>query len=193
MAPPPRPPTFTVTGLKRWSCLNKDIPPVSQIKAIHVYDFDNTLFSSPLPNPQIWNGQTIGWLQSYDCFANGGWWHDPNLLAATGEGIEKEESEGWKGWWNEHIVQLVELSMQQKDALTVLLTGRAEGTFSDLVKRIVASKHLDFDLIGLKPEVGPNNQHFASTMQFKQAFLQDLVFTYKGGEEIRVYEDRVKQ
>lgn len=83
--------------------------------------------------------------------------------------------------------------MQQKDAITVLLTGRAEGAFSELVKRIITSKKLDFDLVGLKPEVGPNNQHFASTMQFKQAFLQDLVFTYKGAEEIRIYEDRVKQ
>lgn len=83
--------------------------------------------------------------------------------------------------------------MRQKDALTVLLTGRAEGTFSELVSRIAASKNLDFDLMGLKPEVGPNNQRFASTMDFKQAFLQDLVFTYKGAEEIRVYEDRVRQ
>lgn len=32
----------TVTALGRWSILNKQLPPVDSIKAIHVYDFDNT-------------------------------------------------------------------------------------------------------------------------------------------------------
>jgi len=32
----------TVTALKRWSCDDKDLPPVSDIKSIHVFDFDNT-------------------------------------------------------------------------------------------------------------------------------------------------------
>lgn len=32
----------TITALKRWSCQDKQLPPVDQIKQIHVYDFDNT-------------------------------------------------------------------------------------------------------------------------------------------------------
>ncbi|KAF7591152.1 hypothetical protein BBP40_001926 [Aspergillus hancockii] len=183
----------TITGLRRWSVVNRDLPPVSQVKAIHVYDFDNTLFLSPLPNPQLWNGPTIGFLQSYESFANGGWWHDPNLLSATGEGIEKEEPRAWEGWWNEQVVQLVKLSMQQKDALTVLLTGRSEAGFAGLIRRMVDSKKLEFDLVCLKPEVGPNSERFSTTMEFKQAFLEDLVLTYNQADEIRVYEDRVKQ
>ncbi|KAL1872528.1 hypothetical protein Plec18167_006646 [Paecilomyces lecythidis] len=189
-----RPQTYTITGLKRWSVVNKEIP----------------VFLSPLPNPQLWNGQTVGFLQTYESFANGGWWHDPNLLSATGEGVEAEETRGWKGWWNEHIVrgypqrcfmyhvltggkvQLVELSMQQKDALTVLLTGRSEAGFGDIIKRMVTSRKLDFDLVCLKPEAGPNNQRFSSTMNFKQTLLEDLVLTYKQADEIRIYEDRVK-
>ncbi|KAL1958501.1 hypothetical protein VTO42DRAFT_4365 [Malbranchea cinnamomea] len=185
---------YTTTALKRWSCLNNSepLPAVSDIKAIHVYDFDNTLFQTPLPNPQLWSSQTIGFLQAYDSFATGGWWHDPNILASTGQGLEVEEPLGWKGWWNELIVQLVELSIKQKDALTVLLTGRAESSFADLIKRIVKSRNLQFDLICLKPEVGPNSQRFSTTMNFKQTFLEDLVLTYKQADEIRVYEDRIK-
>lgn len=83
--------------------------------------------------------------------------------------------------------------MQQKDALTVLLTGRGEHNFADLVKRIAASKKLQFDMVCLKPRVGPNNQRFSSTMNFKQALLEDIVYTYKEADEIRVYEDRPKQ
>ena len=169
------------------------------------------MFLSPLPNPQLWHGGTIGQLQSEGIFANGGWWHDPSILSATGRGAELEEPRGWEGWWNENIVRLsgvfmtyqystdkyqlrlVRLSMQQKDALTVLLTGRSEDGFGDIIKRMVASQKLEFDLIGLKPEVGPNNQRFPSTMVFKRTFLEDLVLTYDQAEEIRVYEDRPKQ
>ncbi|SLM37011.1 Protein of unknown function DUF2410 [Lasallia pustulata] len=184
--------SYTITGLKRWSCQNKELPPVPQVKALHIYDFDNTLFMSPLPNPKLWTGPTVGHLQTQESFANGGWWHDHHILEATGEGLEKEEPRAWEGWWNEQIVNLVELSMQQKDALTVLLTGRGEHNFADLVKRIVASKKLQFDMVCLKPRVGPNNQRFPSTMLFKKALLEDIVYTYKDAEEIRVYEDRPK-
>lgn len=85
------------------------------------------------------------------------------------------------------------LSLKQTDALTVLLTGRGENNFADIIRRIVSSKKLPFDLICLKPRAGPNNQIFSSTMAYKQAFLKDLVYTYKDADEIRLYEDRVKQ
>lgn len=131
-------------------------------------------------------------LASADAFVGGGWWHDSAILAATGEGQEKEEKKAWEGWWNEQIVTLVELSMEQKDALCVLLTGRSEERFADLIKRMVNSKRLEFDMVCLKPAVGPANQKFSSTMDFKQQLLKEIVYTYKDADEIRVYEDRVK-
>lgn len=184
--------SFSLVALKRWSCKSKDIPGVSSVKAIHVYDFDNTLFVSPLPNPQIWAPQTIGLLQAYETLAYGGWWHDSSVLAATGEGVDREEPRAWEGCWNETIVSLVELSIQSKDVVTVLLTGRGETHFADLINRICNSRKLDFDLVVLKPEVGPSGQRFESTMTFKQDFLKELVFTYKNADEIRIYEDRPK-
>lgn len=143
-----------------------------------------------MPNPKLWNGTTIGFLHTQDLLATGGWWHDSRILAATGEGIEKEEPRAWEGWWNEKIVELIQLSIQQKDAVTVLLTGRAENNFAELIKKMVGSRGLDFDIISLKPAAGPNNQRFRSTMNFKQVFLESLVETYTGAEEIRIYEDR---
>ena len=165
---------------------------VEKVKAIHVYDFDNTLFKTPLPNPKLWNGQTIGMLANPNSFVNGGWWHDSRILSATGEGLAVEETRAWEGWWNEKVVELVKLSIEQQDALCVLLTGRAEVGFTDIIKRMVASKNLDFDLASLKPLVGPSNERFSSTMNFKQAFLRALMETYKQADEIRIYEDRVK-
>ncbi|KAF5022881.1 hypothetical protein F66182_5073 [Fusarium sp. NRRL 66182] len=165
---------------------------VEKIKSLHIYDFDNTLFKTPLPNPQLWNGPTIGTLSNQETFVNGGWWHDSRILAATGEGLEAEEKRAWEGWWNDKIVDLVKLSMNQKDALCVLLTGRSERGFADLIKKMVTAKGLEFDMIGLKPAVSPTNQKFQSTMHFKQLFLEALIETYKQAEEIRVYEDRPK-
>lgn len=150
------------------------------------------MFKTPLPNPKLWNSGTLGQLGSQDIFVNGGWWHDSRILAATGDGVEREEPRAWKGWWNEKIVELVQLSMKQRDALCVLLTGRSESGFADLLKRIAASKGLEFDLVGLKPTVGPNSERFRSTMHFKQIFLEAIIETYKDASEIRIYEDRPK-
>jgi hypothetical protein len=33
---------YTVTAIGRWSILDKQLPAADKIKAIHVYDFDNT-------------------------------------------------------------------------------------------------------------------------------------------------------
>lgn len=90
-------------------------------------------------------------------------------------------------------VELVRLSSQQEDALTVLLTGRDNVLFAPLIRRIAVAKKLDLDLICLKPENGPNGQRFASTMDFKRNFLHSLVSTYTDAVEIKVYEDRPKQ
>ena len=186
------PPSHTINNLIRWSCKPKQLPDISAVKNVHVYDFDNTLFSSPAPNPQLWHPQSIGTLQGYETFAHGGWWHNPDILAATGEGVEKEEPKGWRGWWNETIVSLVELSSQDPQTVTILLTGRGETNFAELVNKILNSRKLDFDMVVLKPQVGPNQQQFNSTMDFKQAFLRDLVLTYRNANNIRIYEDRVK-
>ncbi|CAI4219590.1 unnamed protein product [Parascedosporium putredinis] len=186
-------PTYrTVTSLSRWSCLATHPPPAEKIKTIHIYDFDNTLFKTPLPNPSLWNGLTIGLLSSPDTLINGGWWHDSRILEATGDGVEKEEQRAYGGWWNEKIVKLVRLSMKQEDALCVLLTGRSEHAYADLIKRICKSKKLEFDMMGLKPRVGPQDERFANTMVFKQAFLEAIMETYKFATEIRIYEDRHK-
>jgi len=89
-------------------------------------------------------------------------------------------------------VSLVELSMQQKDALTVLLTGRSVAGFVPLIKRMVASKKLDFDIIALKPQRGPAGENIKNTIYFKSMFLNDLLNTYFHVDEVKIYEDREK-
>jgi len=150
------------------------------------------VFKSPLPNQQLWTGPTVGFLQTQECFTNGGWWHDEHILEATGEGLEKEEPRAWEGWWNENIAKLVRMSAEEPGTLTVLLTGRAQKNFANIVTRMVQAKGLNFDMVCLKPEYGPTNQTFSSTMQYKQGLLEALVYTFKDATELKIYEDRVK-
>ncbi|KAI5776881.1 hypothetical protein EDC01DRAFT_680673 [Geopyxis carbonaria] len=187
-------PAYTPDLLRTWSTpqSRKPLPEREAVRAIHVYDFDNTLFQSPLPNSKIWHGPTLGQLQQTAWLANGGWWHDARILASTGGGADVEEGRAWEGWWNEHVVQLVRLSMEQKDALTILLTGRSEGAFAGLIQRIVDSKGLVFDMVVLKPDVHVHGHDVKNTLDVKCAFLQQLLNTYREAEELRIYEDRVK-
>lgn len=89
-------------------------------------------------------------------------------------------------------VDLMEQSLATPSALTVLLTGRAETIFADLIKRMLHSRHLEADMVSLKPEVSPTNERFGSTMKFKQAFLETVINTYHAASELRIYEDREK-
>lgn len=150
------------------------------------------VFASSLPNKQLWNTTTLGFLQAKDFLSQGGWWHNPGILAATGEGLAVEEPRAWKGCWNETVVDLCRISREDPQTLTVMLTGRNEDRFKDLLGRILASKGLEFDMVVLQPNVGPTGQKFGSTMLFKQEFLKETIFTYSTAEEIRVYEDRPK-
>ncbi|KAF2667033.1 hypothetical protein BT63DRAFT_416106 [Microthyrium microscopicum] len=191
VSPKPGTEAYSLNALKRWGCNDPTLPPINQIKELHVYDFDNTIFMTPLPNRSIWESTLANRLQNEDVFLNGGWWHDPGILTATGEGIAVEEPRAWEGYWNEKVVELIRLSMEQPDALTVLLTGRGEERFSDLVQRICKSRKLVFDLYCLKPVTGPLGEKF-STMKFKQAFLTSLMNTYREAQSIRVYDDRIR-
>lgn len=87
----------------------------------------------------------------------------------------------------------MKLSMEQEDAFTVLLTGRSDVRYADLVQTMVSSKGLKFDMICCKPREGPDGQPFASTIAYKQALMESLMRTYFQADEIRIYEDRTRQ
>lgn len=49
----------------------------SLVKRIEIFDFDNTLFCSPLPNPALWHRSLIGRLMSPEV----GWFRDVRTLS----------------------------------------------------------------------------------------------------------------
>jgi hypothetical protein len=78
-------------------------------------------------------------------------------------------------------------SFRDPEALTVLLTGRSTA-YIDLIGRILKSKGLDFDLVVLKPK--KERGEWNSTLNFKYAFIDNVLKLGESIEEVEVYEDR---
>ena len=64
------------------------------VRSIHVYDFDNTLFMSPLPNPKLWNGPTLVALGHQEMFVSGGM--KGFTFSPEDGGEEQVAKEGWR-------------------------------------------------------------------------------------------------
>ncbi|KAF9356475.1 hypothetical protein BGX26_005208 [Mortierella sp. AD094] len=118
----------------------------SRFHTVNVFDFDQTLFQSPLPNPSLWDPSFLGVLTSWN-YCGTGWWHNPGTLELGPE----VEASCWKGWWNEEVVKNVKESSEDPGCLTLLLTGRNGPTFSRKVIEMVQRKGLDFDIVATKP------------------------------------------
>lgn len=102
------------------------------------------------------------------------------------------EPVAWEGWWEESLVKVANESIQNPTALTVLMTGRSEANYSELIKKMVAAKGLDFDLVVLKPHVKPDGSRSTNTAEYKTAFFQDALMTYTNAD-LFIWEDRKRQ
>ncbi|CEP62850.1 uncharacterized protein LALA0_S06e05270g [Lachancea lanzarotensis] len=192
--------------LYKWSsCCSLLNPPKnqsrSQIRKIHIYDFDNTLFKSPAPNPNLLSSFLANLLTDPQRLSNRGWWSEPRfLLELIDEWIDARNKDGNDAkmdaidgtYWNKDIVDLTRLSQQSPDTLSILMTGRKEIYFADVLRRVLeepvfGGKRLRFHGIFLK------KSGFETTMLYKTACLTDLLMHYDSCQEITIYDDRVRQ
>ncbi|AAS52962.1 AER281Cp [Eremothecium gossypii ATCC 10895] len=178
--------------LRKWnSCaehLNLPAEPVAAVRRLHIYDFDNTLFKSPAPNPNILAPDLVRALVNCERFSNGGWWSERRFLAAAVEEWEQRGSGADKEFWNLDVVALAHLSAKERGTVSVLMTGRREVVFSELIgellRRPVDGECLCFNAVLLKKE------GHRSTLAYKTACMKDLLDAYPALEEITIYDDR---
>lgn len=170
-----------------WDCSNiSSSPSTEKIRKLHIYDFDNTIFKSPGPNPSLYNDQSIGVLRNKDMLHGGGWWCNPLVLRNVGQGWSIESERQWEGFWNEEILELIEESNNDEDTLTVVMTGRKKKLFAGILLDLLESKEVRFDGLVLK------NGEFDSTIEFKTQVIADLLNKYEI-EELIIYDDRKSQ
>ncbi|KAJ3155067.1 hypothetical protein HDU89_007257 [Geranomyces variabilis] len=171
--------------------------PSRNITALHVFDFDSTLFRSPLPNRELWSDSLRGALIS-DC----GWFQDPRTLESpyvpTAPGPE---------WWHaETVAEIARSRAGASTTLCVLLTGRRRDRFYTRVREMCRSHAggdgIDFDAWFLREGcfvdvAGPvtstgEPRTYATTLDFKLGVLKGLVAAFPGIAEIRIWDDRVR-
>ncbi|KAI8078658.1 uncharacterized protein BX664DRAFT_362234 [Halteromyces radiatus] len=174
---------------------------------LDIFDFDSTLFLSPSLSPTIWHPTLIKELVGEDVFGPG-WWKDYRSLDLGP--IDILEATHWADYWNEDIVEEARKSLEDPTIMTVLLTGRRHVPFYPLISRMLASKGLAFDLLGLRPDptqethdahVNNEQQHnvlaygassvFANTLHFKTSFILNLLHNVPSLDSIKMWDDRL--
>ncbi|KAJ2547791.1 hypothetical protein EV175_005076 [Coemansia sp. RSA 1933] len=167
------------------------------ITRVSIFDFDNTLFKSPLPNPRIWDSTLIGMLKSTDL----GWFHDSRTLDAPYLKYTPNH-------WIEETVAQVRSEVKQLDkTLIVLLTGRAHGSYRSLILDMVASNpDLHFDLVILKEtltrqsplmsqggfsELAATRAATPLTFEYKMGVIEDIISAFPKASDILMWDDRI--
>jgi len=146
-------------------------------KIVNIFDFDGTLFRSPVPNPKLWDNSLIGKIHSTTDQSGLGWFQDIITLSHPYVPLYPEEK-----WYVAEVKEKVLESMKDPTAITVLLTGRTV-QYQSMIKRIVDHAGLQFDEYGLKP--GPE----VTTLNFKIDFIAKLVSKYQPYRLV-LWEDR---
>ncbi|KAF8983627.1 hypothetical protein BGZ46_009889 [Entomortierella lignicola] len=178
-----------------------------QLCTVHAFDFDQTLFRSPLPNPALWDTSFIGHMVSWNN-CGPGWWHNSATLDMGSEA----EASTWDGWWNEDLIVDVTKSANDPKSLTVLITGRCGEVYNDQLLRMVQAKGLDFDLVITKPTTAvwidpkytvtgsskgsrTNNGCYVKihTFSFKYDFLYSVLLEYPSIQHMQIWDDRKGQ
>ncbi|KAJ1651029.1 hypothetical protein IWQ61_008309 [Dispira simplex] len=161
--------------------------------SLRVFDFDNTLYKSPVPNPWLWDAKLIGKLLSTDI----GWYHDrrtlspPYVIPRLGD-------------CNPLVLTEVRHSLADPQCLTVLLTGRNDEKFRPSVNAILRKARLHFDMVFLKdvPSVFTHendpgrDESLASTMAivptfaYKTLVIDLLLNAFPSVKDLHIWEDR---
>jgi hypothetical protein len=131
------------------------------IKRLCVFDFDNTLFRSPLP-PEWWTEK--------------GWWGKPASLDPPCV----PEHPGPE-WWVPSTVAAAKAAISDMETVAILITGRLAGRFHSRVFELLHQAGLRFDEVHLTPGGG--------TLPFKLQVIAGLTEGL-GVEAVEIWEDR---
>ncbi|KAI8645158.1 hypothetical protein BD408DRAFT_412348 [Parasitella parasitica] len=172
-----------------------------------IFDFDSTLFFSPLLSPTIWHPNLIR-VATAESVYGPGWWRDIRSLDLGP--FDELKKKAWEGFWNEEVVQQARSCINDEATMTIVLTGRRYHPFHLIVPAMLEAKGLQFDLIGLRPdpehvsdnqwEVKQGQQNitynltrsvFRSTMHFKTCFILNIIHNVSSIKKVNMWDDRM--
>ncbi|KAJ1866503.1 hypothetical protein LPJ78_001764 [Coemansia sp. RSA 989] len=172
------------------------------VKRLAIFDFDNTLFKSPLPNPRLWDQQLIGMLKSTDL----GWFQDSRTLSPPYLKYTTKH-------WVKSTVQQAQMEARRDDTLVVLLTGRSHAAYrKSILKLLSLCRGLRFDIVILKetptrqsPLVSPSASPCPPasqaekkvpkaplTFDYKMTVVEDAVAAFPDIRQVLMWDDRIQ-
>ncbi|CAO3600767.1 unnamed protein product [Absidia cylindrospora] len=118
---------------------------------LSVFDFDSTLFLSPLLSGTLWDAWLVNAITTENLLG-AGFWRDIRSLPQQNDSNSYSTDSEWHGWWNEDVVKEARRAIEDPATLTVLLTGRRAHPFGHRIKHMLSTKNLEFDILGLRPD-----------------------------------------
>ncbi|KAJ1928288.1 hypothetical protein IWQ60_002198 [Tieghemiomyces parasiticus] len=172
--------------------------PFAHVTSLRIFDFDNTLFASPVPNRRLWDNKLVGALMSPTL----GWFHDPRTLTPP-------YVRAHIGDFCAPVLADARASLRQSNTLTVMMTGRGAPKFTEPIDRILAVADLQFDMKFLKETppcvVNPDPKNalvaassspvadfdlVAPTLTYKLHVMNLLLQEFPAVRELLIWEDR---
>lgn len=143
----------------------KPVPSGDRKTRLHIFDFDQTLFHSPGPPPN---------LSKED---RGKFWHDPESLG--GDLVPDDPNQNW---YVQHVVEAFRRAKKDPRAVVVVMTGRSEPMRKE-VERLLERNDLEPDELVLKPKKEP-------TKDYKTREMKRLLAENPDVKKVHFYEDR---
>ncbi|PWA02057.1 hypothetical protein BB558_001813 [Smittium angustum] len=173
-----------------------------------VIDFDNTLFRSPLPNSHIWDPRAVGFLKG-----DLGWFLESRTL-------QKPYLSNVESRWIREVEEISLREINRPDTISVLLTGRSDYIYHDIIGELLVERGLKFDLVILKEnpnvkwkfkkgsfvsdsstsdtQLGLSSTKVfeakatnLSTFDYKMQVIDDIIKTFPTINSIYMWDDRI--
>jgi len=145
------------------------------VNVIEIFDFDNTLFRSPVPNREMWSRNVYKHLRKH-------WWGFLPTLSPPYVPPEPNME-----WYNVEILKRALISMDEPNTLTVIATGRRENKgFREPISQILRSAGLG-DVVEEHLYLKPSSE--MTTIDFKLDLIRGFIQDHQP-QRIVVWEDR---
>ena len=135
------------------------------IRYLDVFDFDGTLFKSPLP-PDWWKDKAD-------------WFY--GIESLTPPFVPEVPSD----WWIESTVRHAVRALSDATHYVILLTGRNNNTFSDRVNQLLEQKGLEFDEVHLSDR--------KDTVEFKVENIERVLSEYPSIKKVDLWDDQIER
>lgn len=150
---------------------------------INIFDFDGTIYESPVPNADRLGNKFAGRLNSTIAEKGLGWFQNPITL-------QPKYTTELGDFFNYDVIADIRKSMAEPNHKTIMKTGRTTAYTSYIMGIIdTLEEPVVFDEYILKPT--PEKGYNESTGAFKCRVLGELIEKYNA-TELNIWEDRVK-